>query len=59
MQSVGQKKTQTFREHCNSTITRVLSTSGANYKINNFSRRFPTSDLTEEPNSPIIIFSEP
>ena len=34
MQSVGQKKTKTFREHCNAAITRVLNTSGANYKIN-------------------------
>ena len=34
MQSVGQKKTKTFREHCNATITRVLNTSGANYKYN-------------------------
>ena len=34
MQSVGQKKTKTFREHCNATITRVLNMSGANYKIN-------------------------
>ena len=34
MQSVGQKKTKTFREDCNATITRVLNTSGANYKIN-------------------------
>ena len=34
MQSVGQKKTKTFREHCNATITRVLNKSGANYKIN-------------------------
>ena len=34
MQSVGQKKPKTFREHCNATITRVLNTSGANYKIN-------------------------
>ena len=34
MQSVGQKKTKTFREPCNATITRVLNTSGANYKIN-------------------------
>ena len=33
-QSVGQKKTKTFRESCNATITRVLNTSGANYKIN-------------------------
>ena len=33
-QSVGQKKTKTFRESCNATITRVLKTSGANYKIN-------------------------
>ena len=34
VQSVGQKKTKTFHEHCNSTITRVFNTSGANYKIN-------------------------
>ena len=34
MQSVGQKKTKTFRESCNATVTRVLNTSGANYKIN-------------------------
>ena len=34
MQSVGQKKTKTFRESCNATIRRVLNTSGANYKIN-------------------------
>ena len=34
MQSVGQKKTKTFREHCNATTTRVLNMSGANYKIN-------------------------
>ena len=34
MQSVGQKKINTFREHCNDTITRVPNTSGANYKIN-------------------------
>ena len=34
MQSVGQKKTKTFRESCNATITRVLNTSAANYKIN-------------------------
>ena len=34
MQSVGQKKTKTFREYCNATIARVLNTSGANYKIN-------------------------
>ena len=34
MQSVGQKKTKTFHEHCNATITKVLNTSGANYKIN-------------------------
>ena len=32
--SVGQKKTKTFRESCKATITRVLNTSGANYKIN-------------------------
>ena len=34
MQSVGQKKTKTHRKHYNATITRVLNTSGANYKIN-------------------------
>ena len=34
MHSVGQKKTKTFREHCNAAITRVLNTSGPNYKIN-------------------------
>ena len=34
MQSVGQKKTKTLRKRCNATITRVLNTSGANYKIN-------------------------
>ena len=34
MQSVGQKKTKTLRKHCNAIITRVLNTSGANYKIN-------------------------
>ena len=34
MQAVGQKKTKTLRKHCNATITRVLNTSGANYKIN-------------------------
>ena len=34
MQSVGQKKTKTFRESCNASITRVPNTSGANYKIN-------------------------
>ena len=34
MQSVGQKKTKTLRKHCNTTTTRVLNTSGANYKIN-------------------------
>ena len=34
MQSVGQKKTKTLRKHCNATITRVLNTSGNNYKIN-------------------------
>ena len=33
MQSVGQKKTKTFRESWNATITRVLNTSGANYKL--------------------------
>ena len=34
MQSVGQKKTKTHHKRCNATITRVLNTSGANYKIN-------------------------
>ena len=34
MQSVGQKKTKTLGKRCNATITRVLNTSGANYKIN-------------------------
>ena len=34
MQSVGQKKTKTFRDTCNARIIRVLNTSGANYKIN-------------------------
>ena len=34
MQSVGQKKTKTFHESCNATITRVLNMSGTNYKIN-------------------------
>ena len=34
MQSIGLKKTKTFRESCNATITRVLNTIGANYKIN-------------------------
>ena len=34
MQSVGQKKTKTFRESSNATITRVLNTNGAYYKIN-------------------------
>ena len=34
MQSVGQKKNKTHRQRCNATITRVLNTSGANYKIN-------------------------
>ena len=33
-QSIGQKKTKTFCESCNATITRLLNTSGANYKIN-------------------------
>ena len=33
MQSVGQKKNKTHRQRCNATITRVLNTSGANYKI--------------------------
>ena len=34
MQSVGQKKNKTHCKRCNVTITRVLNTSGANYKIN-------------------------
>ena len=34
MQSAGQKKNKTHRQHSNATITRVLNTSGANYKIN-------------------------
>ena len=34
MQSVGQKKKKTHYKHCNATITRVLNTSGTNYKIN-------------------------
>ena len=34
MQSVGQKKNKTHCQHCNTTITRVLNMSGANYKIN-------------------------
>ena len=34
MQSVDQKKTKTLRKNCNATITRVLNTSRANYKIN-------------------------
>ena len=34
MQSVGQKKTKTFHEHCNATITKVLNRIGDNYKIN-------------------------
>ena len=34
MQSVGQKKTKTHHKRCNATITRVLNTSRANYKIN-------------------------
>ena len=59
MQSVGQKKTKTCRKRCNATVTRVLNTSGANYKINltllslpdeplrwNFSRRILTRDLS-------------
>ena len=50
-QSVGQKKTKTFRESCNATITKVLNTSGANYKINLnreseiFCKSFTLSDL--------------
>ena len=34
MESVGQKKNKTHRKRCNATITRVLNTSRANYKIN-------------------------
>ena len=33
MQSVGQKKNKTHRKRCNTIITRVLNTSGVNYKI--------------------------
>ena len=33
-QSVVKRKLKTFRESCNATITKVLNTSGANYKIN-------------------------
>ena len=33
-QSVIKRKLKTFRESCNATITKVLNTSGANYKIN-------------------------
>ena len=29
-----ERKLKTFRESCNATITKVLNTSGANYKIN-------------------------
>ena len=35
-QSVVKRKLKTFRESCNATITKVLNTSGANYKINLF-----------------------
>ena len=51
MQSVGQKKTKTFREHCNATITRVLNTSGANYKINlnRESEIYYSFTLTDDP----------
>ena len=38
MQSVGQKKNKTHPKRCNAPITRVLNTSGANYKIN-FNRK--------------------
>ena len=34
MQSVGRKKNKTHRKRSNATITRVLNTSGANYKFN-------------------------
>ena len=34
MQSVGQKKNKTHRKRSTATITRVLNTCGANYKIN-------------------------
>ena len=59
MQSVGQKKTKTFREHCNATITRVLNTSGANYKINlnresELSyKNFTLTDHQEVPDDPL------
>ena len=33
-QSEVKRKLKTFRESCNATITKVLNTSGANYKIN-------------------------
>ena len=33
-QSVIKRKPKTLRESCNATITKVLNTSGANYKIN-------------------------
>ncbi len=33
-QSVVKRKLKTFRESCNATITKLLNTSGANYKIN-------------------------
>ena len=34
MLSVGQKKNKAHRQRGNATITRLLNTSGANYKIN-------------------------
>ena len=34
MQSVGQKKNKSHRKRYNAAITRVLNTSGGNYKIN-------------------------
>ena len=33
-QSVVKRKLKTFRKSCKATITKVLNTSGANYKIN-------------------------
>ena len=41
MQSVDQKKNKTHHKRCYATITRVLTTSGANYKIDlNFDSEF-------------------
>ena len=47
MQSVGQKKNKTNRQRCNPTITRVLNTSEANYKIN-LNRESEFSYLTDQ-----------